>query len=475
MHARPAADRRHRPLGLRPARARLRVPARAGVRERRARRRDQPRDAEDAVGAARGDGRAAGDDRRRHAARCPSRSSCSRPRTRSSRRARSRSPRRSSTASSCARRSATRARTTSSRSSRSSCACIRSRRCGPVARRSTTCSALRDAVAGRLHRPGAPPLGRSGSSARRARRDGVAIGASVRGSLALERAARAWALLDGRDYVTPVDVERLFLPVVMHRIVFTPSFVADGARDRLGRRPRSASASSASTLAPPPGRGAGRAGRRCGRVDARPSRSSRGAGCSGSPSAALHSLRRGLGSDVAGSRPYEPGDDIDKIDWYASARLSLARGSEEFVVREHFAEEAPRVVVLCDRRPSMALFARRLAVAAQAGGDPARGAADRRQRRRRARPARLPRRGRRRAVLAAAAQRGASSAQLDVERPVRRAGGHARARARATSSSTGATCRPGTFVFVLSDFLAHARRATTGCGRSSAAGRSSRS
>jgi len=56
--------------------------------------------------------------------------------------------------------------------------------------------------------------------------EGVAIGASVRGSLALERAARAWALLSGRDYVTPLDLERLFLPVVMHRIVFTPSFVA---------------------------------------------------------------------------------------------------------------------------------------------------------------------------------------------------------------------------------------------------------
>ncbi|MBA3400988.1 MAG: AAA family ATPase [Actinobacteria bacterium] len=56
--------------------------------------------------------------------------------------------------------------------------------------------------------------------------EGVAIGASVRGSLALERAARAWALLSGRDFVTPLDLERLFLPVVMHRIVFTPSFVA---------------------------------------------------------------------------------------------------------------------------------------------------------------------------------------------------------------------------------------------------------
>jgi uncharacterized protein (DUF58 family) len=76
----------------------------------------------------------------------------------------------------------------------------------------------------------------------------------------------------------------------------------------------------------------------------------------GLPFGGLHSLRRGLGSDVAGSRPYQPGDDVDKIDWAASARLSLARGSEEFVVREHYAEEAPRVVVVCDRRPSMSLY-----------------------------------------------------------------------------------------------------------------------
>jgi uncharacterized protein (DUF58 family) len=76
----------------------------------------------------------------------------------------------------------------------------------------------------------------------------------------------------------------------------------------------------------------------------------------GLPFGGLHSLRRGLGSDVASSRPYEPGDDVDKIDWNASARLSLARGTEEFVVREHYAEEAPRVVVLCDRRPSMSVF-----------------------------------------------------------------------------------------------------------------------
>ena len=55
------------PLGLRPEDAELRVPRRADLRQRRPRRRDQPGDAEDAVGAARGDGRASGDGRRRDA------------------------------------------------------------------------------------------------------------------------------------------------------------------------------------------------------------------------------------------------------------------------------------------------------------------------------------------------------------------------------------------------------------------------
>jgi MoxR-like ATPase len=55
----------------------------------------------------------------------------------------------------------------------------------------------------------------------------TAVGASVRGSLALERAVRAWALLHGRDYVTPVDVEHLFVPVLGHRVVFTPSALAE--------------------------------------------------------------------------------------------------------------------------------------------------------------------------------------------------------------------------------------------------------
>jgi MoxR-like ATPase len=63
--------------------------------------------------------------------------------------------------------------------------------------------------------------------------ESVALGASVRASLALERTARARALLRGRDYVMPEDVEALFLPVMGHRIVFTPTFLAEARR--LGR------------------------------------------------------------------------------------------------------------------------------------------------------------------------------------------------------------------------------------------------
>lgn len=71
----------------------------------------------------------------------------------------------------------------------------------------------------------------------------------------------------------------------------------------------------------------------------------------------MRSLRRGSGTDIAGSRPYRPGDDMDAIDWAASARLSTALGRDEFVVRERFAEEAPKIIIVCDRRPQMAHFA----------------------------------------------------------------------------------------------------------------------
>ena len=69
----------------------------------------------------------------------------------------------------------------------------------------------------------------------------------------------------------------------------------------------------------------------------------------------VRSARRGIGSDVASTREYHPGDDVGWMDWAASAKLSAARGDDQFIVRERFADEAPRVVVLCDRRPSMSI------------------------------------------------------------------------------------------------------------------------
>jgi MoxR-like ATPase len=82
--------------------------------------------------------------------------------------------------------------------------------------------------------------------------EGVAVGASVRGSLTLERTARAWALLHGRGHVVPEDIELLFLPVLGHRLLLTASFLAEtralGRDEALGRiRARCLE------LAPPPG------------------------------------------------------------------------------------------------------------------------------------------------------------------------------------------------------------------------------
>ncbi|MCI0546234.1 MAG: MoxR family ATPase, partial [Candidatus Rokubacteria bacterium] len=47
----------------------------------------------------------------------------------------------------------------------------------------------------------------------------LSLGVSPRGSLALLRAARAWALADGRDYVIPDDVKALAAPALAHRVM----------------------------------------------------------------------------------------------------------------------------------------------------------------------------------------------------------------------------------------------------------------
>jgi len=68
------------------------------------------------------------------------------------------------------------------------------------------------------------------------------------------------------------------------------------------------------------------------------------------------SLRRGQGAEIAGSRPYRPGDRLAWIDWNASARMSQAKNDDIFVVRQYYAELAPRVIVVVDRHPSMSLY-----------------------------------------------------------------------------------------------------------------------
>ena len=94
---------------------RVRHRARPRVLQLPARRRDQPRARQGAVGAARGHAGAPGDDRPRHAHACRSRSSCWPRRTRSSPRAPTRCPRRRSTASCSSSWSTTRTRATRSR------------------------------------------------------------------------------------------------------------------------------------------------------------------------------------------------------------------------------------------------------------------------------------------------------------------------------------------------------------------------
>ncbi len=50
----------------------------------------------------------------------------------------------------------------------------------------------------------------------------TALGASPRGSIGLFQAARAAALIDGRDYAVPDDVKRIAVEVLAHRLILSP-------------------------------------------------------------------------------------------------------------------------------------------------------------------------------------------------------------------------------------------------------------
>jgi len=57
---------------------------------------------------------------------------------------------------------------------------------------------------------------------------GIALGAGPRGSIALVRAARAQAVLAGRDFVTPDDVREVARPALRHRIALAPELQIEG-------------------------------------------------------------------------------------------------------------------------------------------------------------------------------------------------------------------------------------------------------
>jgi MoxR-like ATPase len=59
---------------------------------------------------------------------------------------------------------------------------------------------------------------------------GFAIGAGPRGSLALVRAARAQALLNQRDFVTPDDLKTIVKPALRHRLTLAAEYEMEGAQ-----------------------------------------------------------------------------------------------------------------------------------------------------------------------------------------------------------------------------------------------------
>ena len=56
----------------------------------------------------------------------------------------------------------------------------------------------------------------------------IYYGASPRASLAFDRCGRALAWLDGRDYVSPEDVQQLAHEILRHRVLLTYQAEADG-------------------------------------------------------------------------------------------------------------------------------------------------------------------------------------------------------------------------------------------------------
>lgn len=56
------------------------------------------------------------------------------------------------------------------------------------------------------------------------------LGASPRASIAILKSAKAFAALEGRDFVTPEDVKEMVVPVLNHRVILTPEKEMEGLK-----------------------------------------------------------------------------------------------------------------------------------------------------------------------------------------------------------------------------------------------------
>ncbi len=445
VHAGPAADGRHRPLASstsarassssgpgpssRTSSSSTRSTARCRRRSRRCSRRwPSGRSPSTASRAA-----------------CPSRSSCSRPRTRSSTRGRSRSRRRSSTASSCARRSATRAPRTSSRSSARSGASHPLEALEPAIELEEL-TLLQDAVpdvyADELVERWVVALVEATRSLPE-----VAVGASVRGTLALDRTARAWALLTAGTTSCRRTWSELFLPVLGHRLLLEPSFLVeaeelerDEALARVKRALPRARAAAGRRRADRRGRVLTVAASRRRTFPLVPRRRLVGVpfGEQRERAARRRLRRRGLAA-VRARRP--------RLDDRLVRDGAAVGGARRRRVRRAHALRRRGAAGRARRRPAPGDGAvpAGAALAVEAGGaSRRRRGVDHRERARGARRARLPRPRRRPAVLAPAGLAGRTRRRLRATRDVvRRARGLGRPLARLPPAPRAATSPPG--------------------------------
>jgi hypothetical protein len=162
----------------------------------------------------------------------------------------------------------------------------------------------------------------------------IGIGASPRGTLALDRSSRTYAWMQGRDYVTPEDVQAIVHDCLRHRVSLTYEAGADGMRtddviDEVvkqvaaaireeGRLAKVHSADEARAYVT---------------LDELLRLRHRAKGFSFLPKQPVHSLLagrhasrlRGRGLEFEELRHYYEGNDVRAIDWPATARLGSAR------------------------------------------------------------------------------------------------------------------------------------------------------